>query len=177
MSENKDKKRTVFIAIGIVVLLLGALAAGAFIRWAIVQFSDQAASTSEAVELPANVTEAQNLLLEGKVDEATSFIDKSLADPNTSDQDKSLLYVQLGNAAAEKGDYNAAIDSFLKSFELEEGFQVASKLGTYYQQVGNNEKAIEYYKKAIELNPESNPMREANNNTLEQLIISLGGQI
>jgi tetratricopeptide (TPR) repeat protein len=176
MSGSKDKKRTAFIAIGIVVLLLGALAAGAFIRWAITQFA-QAPEISETIQTPANVAQAQNLLLEGKVDEATSFIDQSLADPNTSNEDKQLLYVQLGNAAAEKGDYNAAIDAFLKSFEIQEDYQVAGKLGSYYQQIGNNEKAIEYYKKTIQLNPESNAMREANNNTYEQLIISLGGQL
>ncbi|HSE29015.1 MAG TPA: tetratricopeptide repeat protein [Candidatus Saccharimonadales bacterium] len=176
MSGIKDKKKLTLVAIWVALLLLGAVAAGAFVRWAILQFSDQAAIDSGVNELPANVAEAQNLLLEGKPGEANTYIDQSLADSNISNADKQMLLVQKGNIASDQGDTNGALALYLQAYEISPDFQTASKIGAQYQGLGDNEKAIEYYKKAIELNPDSNAMKEANNNTLRELITSLGGQ-
>jgi tetratricopeptide (TPR) repeat protein len=176
MSGIKDRKKAVMIAVWVGVLLLGAVAAGAFVRWAIVGFSQQAAPDSESTPLPKNVTETQNLLLEGKTDEAVAYLDESLKDTSISDTDRQMLLVQKGNIASDNQDNAAAIELYLTAFAIEPDFQIASKLGAKYQALGDNAKAIEYYKKAIELNPDSNAMKEANNNTLRQLIEMLGGQ-
>lgn len=170
---SEQKRRSVFIAIGVGLLVLGAIASGAFVRWAILQFQKPPETTSQ---LPADVLKTQDLLLSGKTEEAENFVNETLANPSTSNDDKYFLYIQQGNIEAEKGEYQATIDSYLKAAAIKETYQITSKLGAFYQQIGDNQKAIEYYKRTIELIPPDLPVRESEINIYNQLIQMLSGE-
>lgn len=173
--NKRQKRKKVLVIVAVVVLLVAAAGAGAGVRW-LQNRDEQPETVSELPPLPESVQEAQNLLEEGKVEEADKNVKNSLNNESLSNEERYELYATQGLIAYEKQDYQEAATAYKKAFEVQETFDMARKLGTTLQQLGDNQGAITYYKKAMELNPEDNPVREADNNVLEQMINALEEQ-
>ncbi|MBL7933520.1 MAG: PD40 domain-containing protein, partial [Bacteroidia bacterium] len=72
----------------------------------------------------------------------------------TSTNKKAVKYQNEGKLAFEKKDDKNAEKYFLKALEEDNKFvEAAIGLGNLYQMTDRHEKAIEYYRKAIEINP------------------------
>lgn len=165
--------RLQFLLIGAVVLLV-ALGAGAATRW--IQQSNTK-PVVEAPERPATYNKVQDFLADQKTDEASKYINDQLAKTTLSSEERYLLYLEQGSLAFDKGDYQAAADSYTKAAAVKETFLVVRKLGGIWDTLGDKQKAITYYKRALEINPADNPLRESNEATLKELITMLEEQL
>lgn len=169
-----SKKKIIGVVI-VIVLLAAAVGAGFLMRW--LQSKDGGTGQTSPNTLSETVTKTEELLVEGKADEADKHIEESLKNQSLSAEDRYLLYLQQGIIAVSRKDYNAALQSYLAAEQAKSTHIVASKIASLYQLQGNNEKAIEYYKKAISLNNDpKNPVREDENKNYAELIRMLGGQ-
>jgi tetratricopeptide (TPR) repeat protein len=159
----KLTKKQVLVGVGVVALLLAALGAGFFVRW--LQTKDSTLTEqAPQKELPETITKTEDLLVGGKTDEASKHIDDTLKDSSLPAEEKYMLYLQQGNIAVDKKDYSAALQSYLQAESVQSTFIVAGKIGSLYQLMGDNQKAIEYYKKAISLNTDpDNLLRQREN--------------
>lgn len=174
-ASRKKKILTIVVVVGIVVL-----AGGAGVALRMLQDKDKeddAAQQEEVAPPPDSVANVRDLIQSGDAEKAGQAVDDALKNSSLSDDEKYLLYIEQGRVASEKGDYQGAVDAFTKAWEIDETFDVARRLGSMQQQVGNNEKALEFYKKAMEINPKNSPTYEADNNVLKMMIDMLeGGQ-
>ena len=171
---KRPRPRWPFIAAFIVVLLL-ALGAGGFVRW-LEQKNNPASNNSNRLPpQPDTVADAQDLLAKGKTDEAAKHVDQALSNPKLSNDEKYLLYIEQGRIAQEKGDYPATAAAYEKAEAIKQTYEVSRRLGATWQQIGDKQKALMYYEQALRLNPneKDNPMREAEANSLRQLIDAL----
>jgi tetratricopeptide (TPR) repeat protein len=177
MDKIRLNKKVVLSVLGVLVVLV--LATGAGIGLRLLQ-NDKAAdedgvSSFKGQPLPERVDEAQNLRVSGDVDGSIKKIDEALNDGNVSKGEKYQLYIQQGNAYYDKKDTDAAIASYLKAESVDKTYEIVSLLATMYEEAGNKEKAIEYYKKSIPLIPNT-PMRVQYKTDAENKIKELGGQ-
>lgn len=159
----------------VTVALLGAVALGVVTWW--LQHGSQPQSVQPAVSaLPKTVNNVQNLRVQGKLDEAQKAASDALGDTSTSNDDKYLLYLQQGAAFTEQNNLQAAADSYAKANDIKETYETTGLLGLTWQQIGDKDKAIAYYKKEISLIPTDRPTAEADKDTIKQTIMLLGGQ-
>lgn len=167
----KKKIKTIVLVVGLFVLagLAGSLA------YKLQHPEAKEEATLKPLPLPKIVNDVQNLNLAGKTDDALKYIDDGLNKSDVSDADKYQLYIQQGNIYAEQSKFDEAVKAFEQARAVKETYEVVRKLGISYQQTGDNTKAIENYKKAIQLNPKDNPLRESQNNQLKEMITNLGG--
>ncbi|HSX16644.1 MAG TPA: tetratricopeptide repeat protein [Patescibacteria group bacterium] len=161
------------LVLTLVVVAIVALGAGALVHWMQTR-NNKPISVNTAPHAPDSVLDARSLLASGKPDEANKQIDSALANKPLSNDERYLLYVEKGRVAIDKGDYQAAADAYAKAWGIKQTFEVARKLGTTWQQLGDNAKAVDYYKKAITLDPKDSPTYDSDNRTLQQMIDSLG---
>jgi tetratricopeptide (TPR) repeat protein len=166
----------VLIVVAVLVLAGGA---GAAARWLMAKHADKTTNTvAKTVDpRPSSVKQADSLLVSGKTEEAAAYVKQQLDKPSLSNTERYELYVEQGLIAQNAEDYQLAADAFGKAFAIKEDYDLAQKLGSTYQQLGDKQKAIDYYKKAIALNPPSNPMRESNNNIFQQMIDQLQAEL
>ena len=174
MAKLRVSKK-VWTILGVAVLLLAAVGIGILTQ--LLQHKDTPAD-SGIKKLPSSIGKAEQLYGSGKTQEAEKQLQDALNDPNTSTEDKYLLYSSQAAIASDKQDYKTAIAALLKADEIKQTADTASALGGMYQQIGDKAKSIEYYKKAIERNniDQTNPMRERQNEVYAEMIRNLGGQ-
>jgi tetratricopeptide (TPR) repeat protein len=123
--------------------------------------------------LPKQVDDAQNLRANGDDAAAAQVIDKGLADSNTPQDEKYMLYIQQGNIASDKKDYVSAGASYEKAAAIKQTYEIYSLLGNNWRDAGDKAKAVVYYKKALPLINMKNPTAEQEKESLEKLISSL----
>lgn len=169
--KQKRKVRWPFIAVLIAVVILAA-ATGVFVRYLQNKHASQAI-IDPTPPPPESVAEAQSLLGQGKVSEADQYVKDQLQNTALSNEERWQLYIEQGRIAYEKQDYNEAVEAYSSAWVIHESYDLARNLGATWQQLGDKQKAIEFYKKAIELNPADNPTRESDNNVLQQMITML----
>jgi tetratricopeptide (TPR) repeat protein len=168
-------KKKLLVGLGIIVLVGAAIGAGVLWQW--YQNGNSKTPTIEAKnKLPQSVTKAEDLYTTGKTDEAQKSISDALNNSSTSSDEKYLLYMSQANFAIDKKDYQGAITIYLKAQTIKDTYDLARRLGATYQQMGNNTKAIEYYKKARTLNPKDNPLHDRDDESLVEMIRAIGGQ-
>lgn len=175
MSKNKFhiNRKTVLVAAGIVGLLVLATGAGVGLQ---LLMRSLIPPVVEPDPLPQVVQEVQNLNLEGKGAEADKKVAEDLLKPNISNDEKYQLYILQGNSLADKGDFNAAVQSYLKAYEIKQNYQSATKVGGAYEGIRDKAKAIEYYRKAMELLPKDYPVYETEIERYELMINNLEQQ-
>jgi tetratricopeptide (TPR) repeat protein len=162
----------VFALVG-AVLLAGS--AGVIVR-RFTSSHDQVTTKTSSARLPTRVEDAQALRLSGDQAAADKKISEGLSDPSSSPEIKSMLYIQQGNAAADKGNYQVAIDAYLKAFAAKKAVDTAKVIGDAYKQLGDKPNAIAYYKKAIPLIPASSPVYDDEKAAIQDKIDALEGK-
>ena len=170
-TKKKSRWLPVLVVVGVLILALGA---GALAWW--LMSGEPAKKNAPLVNVDPrskSVKQAESLLVSGKSDEAAKYVKDQLANTSLPKGDRYDLYYEQGVIAQNAQDWQLAADAFGSAFAIKQDYDVAQKLGSTWQQLGDKQKAIDYYKKAIELNPPSNPMRESNNNIFQQLINQL----
>lgn len=151
------------------------LAVGAGFLWQMLTRNDNPSQQGPVDSTPDYVNEIQDLRVQGDEQAVEKKINEQLNSGTATDETKYMLYIQQGNAATDKKDYKAAIDSYLKAEAIKVSYEITSLLGATYQQAGDNPKAIEYYKKAIPLIPDT-PLKDEDKESIEAKIRNLGGQ-
>jgi tetratricopeptide (TPR) repeat protein len=171
---NLNKKQ-ILIGVGVVLVLGVALGAGALLGW--LQAPSITPQTSETKDkLPSSIVAVNALVGQGKVAEAEQKIDESLKAPTTPPSEKYLLYMSKAGIASDKQDLQATLAALLDAEKQQETSELSARIAATYAQLNQNDKAIDYYKKSIRLNPESNPLRERENELSAEMIRDLGGQ-
>jgi tetratricopeptide (TPR) repeat protein len=172
--QKNHAPRKWFVVVLIVTVVL-AVGAGVAVSWWVNNETEEPPLVKEEPlpELPSAVTEVQTLLAAGKTQEAEQVAKEAIANPATSDNDKHLLYIELGKVYVDRGDYQAAADAYTQAWNIKETFELASKLGSTWQSLGDNTKAVKYYKKALELNPKDSPTNDSDGRVLQQMIDAL----
>lgn len=165
---KRPRPRWPFI-VGLAVALVLAGAAGVLARY-IQNKAERKDTSSQREKAPDSVEDARYDLQAGKVDEASKNISDKLADTKTSNDEKHLLYIEQARVAVVKEDFKSAADSLTKAWEIKETYDVARRLGSIWQQLGDNQKALSYYKRALDLNPKDNPLYESENLNLKSQI-------
>lgn len=184
----KGKKKIITI-VGVVLLILAAAGAGVFLRWQ-QQTQNQGGQDNgdggntlignpeqdglAQNPLPDSVKEAQNLADTGKIEDSNKQIATSLAN-TSSDDEKYELYIQQGvnNENSEKWD--DAIASYKSAEAIKKTATIYIALGRASAGKGDKSAAVNYYKQAIPLMNNQDPMYEADKRRLEDKIKVLGG--
>ena len=104
-------------------------------------FSDQNAGELDRIA---------KIYLEGKLDEATLELDKYLKDYPRDD----LAWTIKGNLLENKDMDNQAEKAYLTALKINSSnFQATNALGVIYRKSGDNDTAMSYYRKALEIKP------------------------
>lgn len=173
----KLSKRHVIAGVGLVAAILIALGLGALVRWLQAEYDkDNPSQSQNESREPRAGTEIQDLQSEGKTEEANEKIQEILNDPNSSNDIKYITYIQQGNGYVNIGNVQAGVDAYLKAYEISQTYEVTLLLGDSYAQLGDKPKAVEFYKKALALIPDS-PIVEDEKAAIEQKIVAQGGQV
>ncbi|MBX6334935.1 hypothetical protein IRY61_06395 [Candidatus Saccharibacteria bacterium] len=151
---NKRALKIALIVVGVLVLA-GAIAAGAW--WWQQQERDRSA---EKDPMTQTAEEVQNQVITGEFDKAHETIGKALERSNLSDKDKYNLYMQQGAVYESQQNYEAAMESYRKAEAIRVDVGVVYAIANVAQLMGNKELAAEYFRKAIPLIPEDDPMRD-----------------
>jgi tetratricopeptide (TPR) repeat protein len=81
-----------------------------------------------------------------------------------------LLYSQQGANYFQKGEYQKAQESYTKAFEIKNTFELAQAIAATWEKLGDKQQAITYLRRAIELVPQDNPVREDDIQLIEEQI-------
>jgi tetratricopeptide (TPR) repeat protein len=172
----RKRHMVLWIAAG-VVLFIAAIAGGIALRMALTNNSDDVRTTkSPTNSLPASVSKAQDLSASGDFTAAHQQLSDALNKPGTSESDKYALYYQQGTTFYNEGNFTAAVDNYKKAEALQSTQSLSESIGDAYAGAGDKQNAIAYYKKAISQIANDNPVRDADQSSLEQKIRDQGGQ-
>lgn len=174
-------KKQVVTGISVVVVIAAAVGFGILVRSLQQQNGGNNPTSEGAVatgqKLPEIVSEVQDLQSAGKSDEATKKIDEALAKSDTSSETKYMLYIQKGNAAVNNGDMQAALTQYLKAYESSKTYESTRLVADTYRDLGDKQKAIEYYKLAYGLIPDDYTLAEPERENIKKTVTALGGSI
>ncbi len=184
MAKHKITKKTVLKIIGVIVLLLAMVGAGVFAWWWKNKdnVTDQGGlggySAADEETLPEAASDAQNLALSGKADEAQQKISDALAQTTSTDtKERQQLYVQQGVIYENNGDYQDALQSYLAADAIISDFTTTHLIGETYEALGDSTNAIKYYKLAIAALDTTSPGYESDKAFYENKVKALGGQL
>lgn len=169
--QGAGRKKKVLTVLAVVLVVVVAAGGGVALRW----WQDRDEVTGPK-DLPAAIDTSQNLASSGDFEGAHEEIDKALSNPKLSAKEKYELYLQQGTTYYNEGKYQQALDSYKKAAAAQETQGLYEVMANTAQQLGDNQSAIAYLKKAIALIPESNPVGGADKESYEIKIRELGGQ-
>jgi len=126
--------------------------------------------------LPTVVSDAQDLRISGDTAAADKKIDEALNDSKTSAEDRYLLLIQKGAGMFDQKNYTGAIDAYTQAAAAKQTSEAYDLLGDSYAAAGQKDKAIEAYKKALPLVPNT-PVKEDDEAAIQNKIRNLGGSV
>ena len=176
------KKKLVAVG-GVALLLVGMAAAGLFVWWLQSKNSEQlpvsGGSFNETREtaLPTAVDEAQQLAIAGKVEESNKKLQEALNQGNIPNTERQQILVQQGVNYANSDNYQKALELFLEAEKVASTFTTSQLIGSSYEELGNKEKAIEYYKKALSQLDQNARGYVMDKEYYEAKVKELGGQL
>jgi tetratricopeptide (TPR) repeat protein len=175
-------KKQVIAGISVVAVIAAAVGFGILVRSLQQQNGgDGTASSDGAVatgqKLPALISEIQDLQSAGKPEEATKKIDEALAKGDADNETKYMLYIQKGSAAVNSGNNQAALEQYLKAYAVSKTYESTRLIADTYRDLGDKQKAIEYYKLAYGLIPDDYTLAEPERENIKKTVTALGGSI
>lgn len=174
--KRKSHKKLILSILGVIVLVVAAVLVGVLARNMVERDDSPGSPEPEAPSLPASVEDVQNLRSQGDDDESNKKIEEALKDQSTNRETRYMLYIQQGHIAYDKQDWNEAIEAYGEAEGVKRTTETSELLANTYVEVGDKEKAIEYFKEAIRLTPLENPRYEAIKDGFEMRIEQLGGR-
>jgi tetratricopeptide (TPR) repeat protein len=170
-APKNHKRRKKLIILGIIVLVL-AVGIGLGVRWWLQQRDYERQSEPDAIV--ETMEDAQNYMFAGDFDQAHDVVDRALDNPRLSDQAKFDLYLQQGATFESQENYSAALESYRKAEALQpDAYGVILTIANLATLMEDNALALEYFRKAIPLLPEDDPLRETNRQYLEDWVTIL----
>lgn len=184
----KGKKKIITI-VGVVLLILAAAGAGVFLRWqqnqnpGNNQNGNDGGNTSVGNPetdglaqnpLPDSVKEAQDLASTGNIEESNKQLGVSIANATNNDE-KYELYLQQGVNYENTQKWDDALTAYKNAEAIKKTATVYISLGRTSEGKGDKSAAANYYKQAIPLMDNQDPMYEADKRRLEDKIKALGG--
>jgi tetratricopeptide (TPR) repeat protein len=167
-----NKRTTLKIALIVTGVLVLAGVAAVAVWWQ--QQNDDRSSQPDPM---AQMTEqVQNDILSGEYDKAHETINKALDSSNLSDIDKYNLYIQQGSVYESQQNYEAAMESYRKAEAIQEDVGIVYAIANVAQVMGDKELAARYFRKAIPLISEDDPMKEQRKLDFENWARILEGQ-
>lgn len=170
---SRKKILSIVLVIGVLVLAAGV---GFLVRWLQIQGDNQKKedeNISIVDDKPRSVSEAQNLGVQGKYDEARKKIDESLSDPSKGSDEKYELHVQQGLNYQNQDKHAEALAAYREAEAIKVNFKVVRLIAEAAELAGNKPLAIEYYKKAIPLIDPENPIKDSEKRRIEEKIRQL----
>lgn len=159
------------LAVGVVVL---AGAAGVGARWWLQE--REYAKAAKPTEFQKQLSSTTNLSVTGDYDKAHQTVDTALDNPKLSADQKYSLYQQQGSIYESQGKPDEALESYKKAESFKETYYIAGLIAYLAEQKDDKEMAINYYKKAISLIPDSEMMKDSIIRDYKAAITRLGGQ-
>lgn len=156
------------------VVVVLAAGAGAAAHWFQAKSAQEDAGTPTPT-LSEDANDLQNLRSEGNEEEFNKKLFEALANESLDSKSRYQVLLQQGHAHRDKEEYPQAIESYLQAEQVEATFEVTELLADTYHLAGDTAKAIEYYRKAIELIPPDRPTAEATKDLFENIIKELEG--
>lgn len=161
-----------YITLGsiILVVLIGTGVLGTYIAINQQRSADEVGQNDSLSEEEPLLTREQQLASEkavveagsGNIEEAVATLDQAIeATKNT--QQQAVLYVQKSSILASTNT-NAALEAALASYELNRRYETADYIALLYEQEGNTQKALEYYREALRLYNETAFIQESEFN-------------
>jgi tetratricopeptide (TPR) repeat protein len=173
-TEKPSRKKVLLTVLSVVVVLIIAGGAGFALR--MMQNKDKADVSPKGPTLSQAVSDAQDLRLQGNTDEANKKIDAALNDSSTSKQERYDLLIQKAAGLNDQNDYAAAADVYVQAVAAKQTSNAYDLMGDAYAAAGQKDKAIEAYRKAIPLLPNT-PVRDDDQSAIESKIRTLGGTV
>ncbi len=173
-----DRRRLLAIISVVIVLVLalsGGIAAQFYIRYLNQQSDQKQKQADKAAAFSKVVSNTQELADAGKVDESNKAIQNALKDTSLDKAQRGQLLLQQATNYSEQGDQTGAIDSYQQAVNADETYETYKALADAMVGV-DNQKAIQYYKRALELLPKDGQLNDAYTRTINQDITILGGQ-
>jgi len=172
-----NRKKVIIIG-GVIVLLVAAAGAGLLLRFVLsngkpADTNDRPANSNRDSFSPS-VTNAQDLMVTGKSNEASKQLESDIAGTDNSDE-KYELYLTQGVNYENQKQYDNAIAAYKNAEAIKKTSTVYESLGRTLAAKGDKAAAIEYYKQAIPLLDKNSPRHDAEQYELEQIIKGLGG--
>jgi tetratricopeptide (TPR) repeat protein len=180
----RGKKKQIIVAAVVVLLLALAAGAGVLIQW--LQHKGTNGSGDKGTNqnvganglpidsLPQSVQDAQNSAVTGNYDQSNKDIATNLATTSNNDE-KFDLYFQQGINFENQQKWDDALNSYKQAEVIKKTWQLYQAMGRSAESKGDKTTAVSYYKKALPLVPETDPLHDFNVNQLQAKITELGG--
>lgn len=156
------------------VVLVVAIALGVGARWW--QSRDTKTADPEPAPAQSEVSAAQDATILGDFDKAHKILDEALAKSDLPKEEEVALVAQQGNVYENQQNYDKALEYYLRAAEIDLTIHLAASIARVAEAKGDNELAIEYYKKAIPLIPPDDPTGPSIAELYKSSIVRLGGQ-
>lgn len=173
---KRTRRKKLWLIIGVVVLVVAAAGAGVALRWWQNKNGDNGGASTPTPTLTESAGELQNLRSEGSEEEFNEQADEILNDPATDDKTRYQVLLQKGHAASDKEDYDKAIEIYKQAEQVDGTLEAAELIAETYRLSGDNDNAIEYYRKALGLVSDSNARASGLRDLYRGIIEELEGQ-
>jgi len=185
-TPGKGKKKQIITAVVVVLVLALAVGAGVLLQWlqhkggsgnkGATTDTTQLDSSGTQVQntLPDSVKSAQNAAAMGDYSQSNKDIANSIATSKDNDE-KFELYIQQGVNDENEGKYADAVAAYKSAEALKQTWAIYENLGRATAATGDKTAAIAYYKKALSMVPDNDPLKDLEKNQLQENITNLGG--
>lgn len=154
--HTSRRKRFIIIAIFVILFIGGAVSSYLFLY--VQKVSKPIMSDADISKI---INDSVKLANNGKVDEADKAYDDVVA-KITDPYQKSILLSSEASNYFNKDDYDKALTITKEAYDLNQNELTASFLARIYEAKGDIQNAIYYYRKAIELIDQADPLSDSN---------------
>jgi tetratricopeptide (TPR) repeat protein len=182
--KQQTKQKTSLIIACVVVIVLICVAAGGWLyvsnlKTSSTQTQAQIAAAKEAksvVEMNQTVNKAQALAASGNQKQAVAVYNSAI-DASSDPQSKAFLLLNEATTYYNGGNYTEALSYALQSEGIDKNSNIEQFIAQVYVKEGNDSDAIKYYQNAITYTNKSQTMAQANIESYQNIIKSLGGTV
>lgn len=165
---NKKRRKLIFVIVIIATVIISGIL-GFYLYKYINKSSDNKISDDKNQKISSLVTEAENLTINGKADQAIALYNQAIAEEKDSDA-KNILLSNKAVVYINEKNYDEALSILLeveKSYKIENTYLLIAMVYGYKE---NNQKSAEYYQLAIDSMDMSSPTAESDKSYYQKKI-------